>query len=627
MSRSKKELLSIINHEDEEYFRWKKDMKCVAENPNILMQRVIEGDERKSLFKVRKVNRIVHSFLTKTLDKKIAKHIAKLTGPAWFQELSEIQIIAADSLFDAISCDSEDIQYFRARKALLAIGLNPTPSRKETLAAIEFSRGNDLAFLWQLSDEVYSKCDDITKKTSCTINQRLLLTCICHLDMMTTLRELDKILPKPDKKIKFNKIPSTQKLLKYSTPYDEPVPKPKLQRKRFFSKPQSLNPKFELYKKYEDPNHVIRNESNRWFAEDNSLSSEARNICKAIVCKQIKNVFDKNFDRSNIFEALCEKHRPESEKFNQLMKKILEGKLFENNDDDLLDYDEFERGIIYGVQLEFAKADKEMMELDERLEKEIIVKSQLREVIADAINLRYVHLCEKCEDCFNVPKSHNENRGVNSSEPQSDDGQVKFFHRSTTTSPFKFDHEKIFAMSFLNDCGVVKNSINSALKVDKHLTEDNAISLCLEDMWQQEMKKWNEKCQREMEEKSQKVIADWKKIKIDKRTIFFLLHQGIQLMKENPKFVLASLPDVERLPFLKEWILHRFGIRYSMKDNEVRLKMNKLCREYLDKAEVFPKVKVPTLKIFGVREPVMSYNEALIKSVKVSFLVLNFPDF
>lgn len=552
---------------------------------------------------------------------QLAKHI----GPAWFQELSETQINAADSIFDAISYDSEDSKYFRTREALLEIGLSPMPKKQDTLAAIQFSRGNDLAFLWHLCEKVYNNCDDITKKKSFSMNERLLMSCICHLDMMTTLRELDKILPKPEKKKKkLKKALLTLRPIKFAPfnlPYDKPVPKPKLQPKRFFVRPQSLHPKFELYKKYKDSSHVIKNESNRWFAVNSFLSSEARIICKAIVCDQIKKVFDADLDSSKVFGAFCQKHRSESMKFNQLMKKVLEGQMVDGVDEDLQDYDEFERGIIYGVQLELAKADKEAMALEEKLEKENVVKSQLKEVIANAVKLRYTHLCKKCEDCINVRKNHiqEEPRTMNSEQFQASDVQPKFFHRPTTTSPVKFDYEKIFAVSSLNDCGVIKNSINKALEVDKHLTEDNAITVCLKDMWQKKMNKWNDKRQNEMEENSDRIVVDCKKIGSNKRKVFNLLCQGIQLMKKNPKFTLASMPGVERLPLLREWVLHRFGIRYNMNENEARWKKNEMHRKHLDKAGILPKVVVPGFKIFGVNETLMSYDEALKKAPKVKF--------
>lgn len=49
---SKRELLSIINHEEEEHFRWEEDMKCVAENPTNYLQQAIQEDEKKSLFEM-----------------------------------------------------------------------------------------------------------------------------------------------------------------------------------------------------------------------------------------------------------------------------------------------------------------------------------------------------------------------------------------------------------------------------------------------------------------------------------------------------------------------------------------------------------------------------------------------
>lgn len=560
------------------------------------------------------------------------KYMATQIGPAWFQELSSSQIAAANLIFSAVSFDSDEVQLERCRNALSAIGLDPLPKKFDLLTAIQFSRNNDLAFLWFLYDSVYNSCDDIASKKHFPLNERLILSSICHLDMMTTMRELDRVLPKPAVKPKPQQSFSTpRKAIKYATPYDEPVPKPKPQQDRFYEPPQRQHPKFEIYRNYKNPCYIIQNETNRWYAQEKLLPSESRNIAKAIVCEQINKVADQKFDREKVLNGLCEKHRVEATKFNQIMMKVLNDPMNIHSDENLKDCDPFERGIIYGIQLELAKTEKEFHDVAEKYQKQVIVKTMLRQIVENAADLKFIHLCEKCEKCILSKKLYRDIVKVNEQEEVSieptdeipqpkDKNQIKFFRRSSISSPFEFDYEKIFATSFLNDCGVVKNSINIALELDKNLTEDNAITVCLQDMWQLELKLWNEKRQKELEENQQRVVADCDKIGKSKQKVFNLLSRGITLMRKNPKFVLASLPDAHRLPILREWILHRFGFRYSLKDNEEKWKQNKFYRDRLEAAGIVPRLEVPSLKMFGIKKPRpdMSYDVALKHAKKVT---------
>lgn len=50
-----------------------------------------------------------------------------------------------------------------------------------------------------------------------------------------------------------------------------------------------------------------------------------------------------------------------------------------------------------------------------------------------------------------------------------------------------------------------------------------------------------------------------------------MLKDSLDIMKQDPKFVLASLPEVHRLPLLREWIRLRYGKRYS------RQRLTALC--------------------------------------------------
>ena len=519
-------------------------------------------------------------------------------GPRWYQELSREQLTAVDRISEAIEDEIEECQFDRCIEVLSVIGLSPLSKKSEILTAIEFSRGNDIAFLWSLYESMFGACAITHSKRIFSYNERLILSSICHLDMILTLRELDKILPKPEmnkkEKCVRKKIKQT-----YELPYDEPVPKPKMQPKRFLEPPSWVNPKFELYKNYKNLKFKIKNEESRWFAASGLIPSAENRIARKIICDELYKVVGGNYNRKNVQSSLCEKHRIESSKFNQFMKKMTERQRDDNEiEDKLKDLSMFERGIAYGVLCEMKKIEKECRAQEDNREKQVMMKTILRKLAENAADLKYIHLCKNCENCLknyqNTPKPiecHQKEPSTVNSQSE-DDNQIKFFHRPSPTSPFEFDYEKIFNENFLHDFGVVRNSINAALELDKHLTLDNAITASLRDMWRVEMKLWNEK----RREAKEKFVVDWEKIGKNKQKMFGVLKKAMISMQKNPKFVLVSLPESHRLPFLKEWILKRFGIRYDSNFNEQMWKLNKLQQDKLDSMGIVPKVPVPTIK-------------------------------
>ena len=298
-------------------------------------------------------------------------------GPAWFQELSNNQIVAANNLFPALVDDSENCQLNKVNYVLLSIGFHPLPKTSEIMAGIRFSRNNDLAFLWFLFESVYCACEVFGQKKEYSLNERLVLSSICHLDMMTTLRELDRLLPvaaKVEKKPKKEKSKCIK--IKYNSPYSEPVIEPKLQPSRHMIIPKTIHPKFEIYQQYLNPFYIIENESNRWYAYEKLANSTSKQIADNIINDQIAKVVNEDFDREKILKSLCEKHRKDANKNEKLMNLLTEcPKSSDDNDflgERLENYSSFEKGVIYGVQLELAKTEAEFKELAEQYQKQVI---------------------------------------------------------------------------------------------------------------------------------------------------------------------------------------------------------------------------------------------------------------
>lgn len=546
-------------------------------------------------------------------------------GPGWFQELSENQIAAANFLFTAVGNDGVECQLKRVIPILNKINLHPLPKYHQLVAALKFAAASDLAFLWFLYDRVYRTASDVCSQTTYTLNERLILSCICHLDMMLTLRELERILPKIEKrevKIERKKAGIVEHKKNYKSPYYEPLPRPKMPPFKMFKKPQRLQPNFEIFDLYKDPYYIIENEVNRWFAASTLLPTESQCVAQKVVCDLIDATFKPNVKRKT---NLCSRHQEESSKFYQMMKRIL-GNGDDIEPDDLSHLNGFERGIVEGLQLELSNLEHNFWGKNERFQSNVIVKAILRQILENASNLKYIHLCEQCEECVESKDlfdqlfhAQEEKNSTNSSKTSVASSIMQYCQRLSSYGPLTFDYEKIFATSFLEEQGAVKNSINTALELEKHLTEDNAITVCLRDMWRLEMRLWNEKRQAEIVDRQQQVTFECEEVWGNRRKILKMLEDAIGILRRHPKFVLAALPDSHRLPLLREWILQRYGVRHTDEEERRKFKINKAQREVLVQTGMVPRLKVPTFQYFGIHKPRMTVDEVMRKSKEVRF--------
>ncbi|CAO1408366.1 unnamed protein product [Diamesa hyperborea] len=613
----RKEDFAFINQDEERYYHHKDDMNCCKRNLDNILAKAKKVDAKK----VRMIN--------KEMEHKL--------GPPWFQELSNNQIAAANNLFPALEDDAENCQYIKVKYVLFAIGLHPLPKKSEIMAGIRFSRNNDLAFLWFLFETVYYGCEVFGKKKEYSLNERLVLSSICHLDMMTTLRELDRLLPvaeKKEKKPKKEKVKCIKK--KYDSPYDEPVMEPKLQPSRHLIPLKMIHPKFEIYQLYRDPFYIIQNESNRWYAYEKLANPATKKIVTNIVEDQLAKIVNDDFDREKILKSLCEKHRKDADK-NETLMSLLTDCPKPADDNDLLgerleNYSSFEKGVIYGVQLELAKTEVEFKELAEKYQKQVIIKTLLRQILQNATDLKYIHLCTNCEQCMESYKlypnivENNQCREMNQLPDVVDEKNhfdynhchqetQQFFTKPTRSSAYSFDYEHIFSTNTLRDVGPVKNAVFKALELDNYLTEESAITVCLKDIWQYELKLWNEKYEADQDEKATKIVTT--QVGRKKQEIFKLLKNAIKLMKKNPKFVLAALSGAHRLPILREWILNRYGIKCTPADIKKKDEANKIHRGTLEKIGVVPRIKIPSYKHFGIKDSSISYDQAVLLRPKI----------
>ncbi|XP_061399918.1 uncharacterized protein LOC133335625 [Musca vetustissima] len=266
----------------------------------------------------------------------------------WFRGTSIFHLRGANQLFNAIRDDAEQRTSHRVKTCLNLIGLEPIPSSRDLKFIMHLSRGNDLAFLWFLMEMQYKGSDRPTNAYS--LNEQLICSAICHLDMATTLRELDKILPKgrtctskentkskhqgrkencrfecksnhkyfskPQKCCKHlgmeeeNHQREAKSANKYILPYFE-----KLSRPQHYGNPLNMympnfKVQFRTYASYADPNQTVYNESNRWFADYDI--NPGRRVAYQAIKNAIAQLFE-DFKKANPNEGnadvLCAYHK------------------------------------------------------------------------------------------------------------------------------------------------------------------------------------------------------------------------------------------------------------------------------------------------------------------------------
>lgn len=246
---------------------------------------------------------------------KIAEFLSAKDVAPWFRGTSVFHLEGANRLFNAIRDDTEQSTSHRVRACLSLLGLDPIISSKQIKFLMRLSRGNDLAFLWFLMELHYH-----TPKPHFSVNEQLICSAICHLDMITTLRELDRILPE-NHKIKRRKASSrsekpksistdTKPKKKYILPYFERLRKPKPYGKSLVLKLPNFSVDVNIYKPYTDPNYVVPNESNRWYA--NYQFQTSKRIANRIIRDEIEEMF-KDLEGAKLnasqIHVICDYHK------------------------------------------------------------------------------------------------------------------------------------------------------------------------------------------------------------------------------------------------------------------------------------------------------------------------------
>lgn len=364
------------------------------------------------------------------------------------------------------------------------------------------------------------------------MNERLIMSAIAHLDMISTLRQLDKQLPKsqpPTSKPAKVKIAVPMKI-KYSSPYLEPLPVPRMPPSHQLPRPILPAVNFAPYNEYNDPMFIVFNEESRWY--DNS--------------KPLPNV-----NRETLLKEQF-KHIPSTERYNMLLKQFIdavrcncsEGHSINNKN----------TGIVHKIELDKAPTVKTFQRLAIRYQTQLLIRELTQQLIfatnTDLDNISVCINCPKCQRDFELLKllmKYNEN-----------------CPRPNNSHIYSVDYDSIIG-TFTFGTGDRKSNAAKMLKKFSEMSVSNPINVCVKDLWQLELTLWTD----QVSLSPLPVSSHSKRPNPrDDSQMDTMLTEALRDMAVNPKFVLASLPNVNQLPILREWIRMRYGLKYSRTERQ-----------------------------------------------------------
>ncbi|XP_060846424.1 uncharacterized protein LOC132926100 [Rhopalosiphum padi] len=174
--------------------------------------------------------------------KRQTKQITKInrkqvTGPQWFQELSEQQISILDNLFNLMKEDFDLATAKSTRRALKALGVCTFIPHTVAMDALLKTELYLVDFLQIIKDYVIQKNNEkfcnrtisAEKKKDYLLEERILMSSILHIAYPCFIKRLEYFLKNamPEKNLKYMKLPKSTKLTKkYASPYLEPLPEP-----------------------------------------------------------------------------------------------------------------------------------------------------------------------------------------------------------------------------------------------------------------------------------------------------------------------------------------------------------------------------------------------------------------
>ncbi|XP_062130606.1 uncharacterized protein LOC133841848 [Drosophila sulfurigaster albostrigata] len=239
-----------------------------------------------------------------------------LDVPKWYLGLSDYQETTIKQFADDLRDDFEQGTSFRIEKSLCRIGVSPLISKKKIRTMVQLSRGNDLAFLFFILEGYYIS---ERKNGEYSTNEKLLMMTMAKIDLLPTLRELDRILPPPQlsaldlkrqqisevhhqKTTNSQILPSKSSKKSQKLPYFQKQPRPKEIVVKYTSKPPNHIASFPFWRLNQPPQYGSPTEP-PWFSDYN-LNPVGR-----LVKSTVGEAVDKYFNHLNQIKLLEQKAR------------------------------------------------------------------------------------------------------------------------------------------------------------------------------------------------------------------------------------------------------------------------------------------------------------------------------
>lgn len=263
-------------------------------------------------------------------QRKLDEFQKNLDVPKWYLGISDYQESAIRNLCDDLRDDFEQGTSFRVEKALGRLGLSPLISKKKIRTMVQLSRGNDLAFLFFTLEGYYVSS---RKDGEYTTNEKLLMIAMAKIDLLPTLRELDRILPPPQLSAADRKrqnppkerksfVPTLKPFGKPSkkSPYFQRQPRPKEIVVDYMSKPPNHIATFPFWPLDKPPDYGPPTKP-PWFAEYN-LNPIGR-LVKSTVGEAVDKYFN-NMNQMRELEIKARKSRKAASTLENARKSIAE---------------------------------------------------------------------------------------------------------------------------------------------------------------------------------------------------------------------------------------------------------------------------------------------------------------
>ncbi|ETN63179.1 hypothetical protein AND_005117 [Anopheles darlingi] len=547
------------------------------------------------------------------------KILHQRTSPLWFQELTDEQCAVCDQFLDAIADDTDEQTINRSKGLLRSMGVFPLCPSNIVRTALILCNRNDISFLWTLLELHYMRRDAATADPSSpknySTNERLLLSAIAHLDMMTTLRGLDKILPvkAPTEGLKSSEKKATEAPRQHP-PGSSPYLKRHTVKKTGYTVPVRFQPHkdefLERYERYRDPEYVIRNEATRWFARYNSrrsLSSGERYLfssetetetgtesteensngsAEAIAQRVLDGAIRDLIKRVDCCQVLCPKHHAVSDEKCAELRTLLQR-------------DSPTRAAL----MEAVEAVRTKWAEEERPKQKPYdhVDDLLKHVIDKAVTLAILdpgNDCTECrqryemqqallqgEQCVCLPDDNAAPAILSASASKG-----LYFRFQDWPVPFKFDYRKILGSSHDARCPI-KDTIKRAFDLQGSssgsTTTSEGIERFVKMTWKEELNHWEEQMEESRKLAKNRTIEPRNPLDVNDidtknpRELKQLLKRALNELAKNPKYILATFPDAYKLPILVAWIRYRYACPLSPEERNTALLASRYFWEFL----------------------------------------------